>query len=66
MAEPEDMILSMLREMRAENAVGYQRMDEAFLSVDRRLAAIELAQADCLRAVFHSIAVKAAFLERRV
>jgi len=35
-------------------------------SVDRRLAAIELAQADCLRAVFHSIAVKAAFLERRI
>ncbi|MEA2898900.1 MAG: hypothetical protein QOJ84_4515 [Bradyrhizobium sp.] len=66
MAEPEDMILPLLREMRAEIAICHQKMDEAFLSVDKRFAAIELAQADCLRAIFHSIAVKAAFLERRI
>jgi hypothetical protein len=59
MAEPEDMILPMLREMRAEIAVCHQEMG-------KRFDAIELAQADCLKAVFHSIAVKAAFLERRV
>jgi hypothetical protein len=59
MAEPEDMILPMLREMRAEIAVCHQEMD-------KRFDAIELAQADCLKAVFHSIAVKAAFLERRI
>ena len=65
MAEPKDIILPLLREMRPENAVGHQKMDEAFLSIDKRLTAIELAQADCLTAIFHSIAVKAAFLERR-
>jgi hypothetical protein len=59
MAEPEDMILLMLREMRAEIAVCH-------LEMDKRFDAIELAQADCLKAVIHSIAVKAAFLERRI
>ncbi len=59
MAEPEDMILRMLREMRVEIAVCHQEMDERF-------DAIELAQADCLKAVFRSSAVKAAFLERRI
>jgi hypothetical protein len=65
MAEPEDMILPLLREMRAESAACHQEMRETFLSIDKRLAAIELGQADCLSAIFHSIAVKAAFLERR-
>jgi hypothetical protein len=59
MAELEDMILPMLREMRAEIAVCHQEMD-------KRFDAIELVQADCLKAVFHSIAFKAAFLERRI
>jgi hypothetical protein len=66
MAEPECMILPMLREMRAETAACFQEMDKAFASIDKRFDAIELAQADCLKAVFHSINVKAAFLERRI
>jgi hypothetical protein len=66
MAEPEDMILPLLREMRPESAACFQEMRETFLSIDKRLAAIELSQADCLRAIVHSIAVKAAFLERRI
>ena len=66
MAEPEDMILPLVCEMRAEIAACFQELDQAFLSIDKRFDAIELAHVDCLKAVFHSITVKAAFLERRV
>jgi hypothetical protein len=66
MAESEHIILPLRREMRAENAARHQEMSDICLSVDKPLAAIELVQADCLRALFHSIAVKGAFSERRI
>jgi hypothetical protein len=44
MAEPEDMILPMLREMRAENAARHDQTLEKFTSIERRLDKIESAQ----------------------
>ena len=44
MAEPEDMILPLLREMRAEIGSRFDRVDSRLASVGRRLAALEAAQ----------------------
>jgi hypothetical protein len=44
MAEPEDMILPLLREMRAENAARHDQTQEKFTSIERRLDKIEAAQ----------------------
>jgi hypothetical protein len=44
MAEPEDMILPLLREMRAENAARHDQTLEKFTSIERRLDKIESAQ----------------------
>jgi hypothetical protein len=44
MAQPDDMILPMLREMRAKNAARYDRSLEKFASIERRLDKIEEAQ----------------------
>jgi hypothetical protein len=51
MAEPEDMILPMLREMRAEMSAGFTRVDARFDTVDRRLIALEAAQASFKQAL---------------
>ena len=45
MAEPPDMILPMLREMRAEIAGRFDGVDARLDPVDRRLAALEAVQA---------------------
>jgi hypothetical protein len=44
MAEPEDMILPLLREMRAENAARHGQTLEKFTAVEKRLDKIEAAQ----------------------
>jgi hypothetical protein len=44
MAEPEDMILPLLREMRAENAARHDQTLEKFTSIERRLDKIEATQ----------------------
>jgi hypothetical protein len=44
MAEPEDMILPLLREMRQEIAGRFDHVDGRFDIIDRRLTALEAAQ----------------------
>ncbi len=44
MAEPEDMILPMLREMRAENAARHDQSLEKFASIESRLDKIGAAR----------------------
>jgi polyhydroxyalkanoate synthesis regulator phasin len=44
MAEPDDMILPLLREMRAENATLHEQTRELIKELDRRLGAVEGAQ----------------------
>jgi hypothetical protein len=44
MAEPADMIVPLLREMRAEITARFDNVDARFDSVDRRLKALEAAQ----------------------
>ncbi len=41
MAEPADMIVPLLREMRAENKAGFDHVDARFGIVERRLGKIE-------------------------
>jgi hypothetical protein len=51
MAEPLDMILPMLREMRTEINSRFDQVDVRFDQVDRRLAALEAAQASFKQAL---------------
>jgi polyhydroxyalkanoate synthesis regulator phasin len=44
MADPADMIVPLLREMRAENAALHQETRELIKALDRRLGAVEDAQ----------------------
>jgi hypothetical protein len=44
MAEPEDMILPLLREMRAENSARHDQSLEKFTAIEKRLDKIEAAQ----------------------
>ena len=44
MAEPEDLILPLLREMRAENAALHKGTAGRLDLIDRRLASLEVAQ----------------------
>jgi polyhydroxyalkanoate synthesis regulator phasin len=44
MAEPADMIVPLLREMRAENAARHEQSLERFAAIERRLDRIESAQ----------------------
>ena len=44
MAEPADMIMPMLREMRAENAARHEQSLERFTAIEQRLDKIEAAQ----------------------
>jgi hypothetical protein len=44
MADPADMIVPLLREMRAENAALHERTRELIKAPDRRLGAVEGAQ----------------------
>jgi hypothetical protein len=44
MAEPADMIVPMLREMRAENAALHEQTRELIAALDKRFGAVETAQ----------------------
>jgi polyhydroxyalkanoate synthesis regulator phasin len=44
MADPADMIVPLLREMRAENASLHEQTRELVKALDRRLGAVEAAQ----------------------
>jgi hypothetical protein len=44
MAEPENMIIPLLREMRAETSAGLAALDARFAAVEERLDKIEQAQ----------------------
>ena len=44
MAEPADMIVPLLREMRAENAALHEETRELIKALDKRLGAVERAQ----------------------
>ena len=44
MADPVDMIVPMLREMRAENVALHQQTRELIAELDKRLGAVETAQ----------------------
>ena len=44
MAEPENMIIPLLRELRAENAARHEQTLEKFQSIEKRLDKIEQAQ----------------------
>jgi hypothetical protein len=41
MAEPADMIVPLLREMRAEMSTYFDRVDDRFNAIERRLKALE-------------------------
>ena len=51
MAEPEDMILPMLRDMRVENLGEHKRTREQIDRMERRLAKIEAAQSSFRQAL---------------
>jgi hypothetical protein len=51
MADPSDMIIPMLREMRAEMKAGFDHVNGRFDTVDRRLASLEAAQASFKQAL---------------
>ena len=51
MAEPSDMIIPMLREMRAEIASRFDGVDARLDTVDRRLAALDAVQASYRQAL---------------
>jgi len=51
MADPSDMILPLLREMRAEIVGRFDRVDTRFDTVDRRPIALEAAQASFKQAL---------------
>ena len=55
MAEPRDMILPMLREMRAELLVYFDEIGNRFSRVERQLERIEKAQSSCSQAVAANI-----------
>ena len=51
MAEPDDMIMPMLREMRAENASLHEQTRAMITALDRRIGAVEAAQASFKQAL---------------
>jgi hypothetical protein len=64
MKEPKDMILPMLKEMRAEIRAGHDDLHKMFDAMEDRFTSTEKMQAECLDIVLDSIAAKAAFLVR--
>jgi hypothetical protein len=61
MADPIDMIVPLLREMRAENAALHEQTRALIQALDKRLGAVEAAQATCIGALNPSLS---AFEER--
>ncbi len=49
MTEPKDMIIPMLKEMRAESSSLFTELEKSFDQADKRLEAIDQAQQDGLR-----------------
>ena len=64
MAEPADMIVPLLREMRAEIRATHDDLHKMFDAMEDRFTSTEKMQAECLDIVLDSIAAKAAFLVR--
>jgi hypothetical protein len=64
MAEPADMIVPLLREMRAEIRATHDDLHKMFVSMEDRFTSMEKMQAECLDMVLGSVAAKAAFLVR--
>ncbi len=64
MADTEDMILPLLRDMRAENAEGFARAEERLRSLKRRLGETGREEESLLGILSARIKLKSAFLAR--
>jgi hypothetical protein len=64
MAEPADMIVPLLQEMRAEIRATHVDLHKMFDAMEDRFSSTEKTQAECLDIVLDSIAAKAAFVVR--
>jgi hypothetical protein len=64
MAEPADMIVPLLREMRAEIRAAQDDLHKMFDAMEDRFTSTEKMQAECLDIVLDSIAAKGTSLVR--